>query len=73
MAKQLTPRPPDLEARGASLARQIFSLDKKLYSTLSLFIQVYKWVLVTYCWVTTLRWTSIQSGGSSNTPRHASC
>ena len=26
------------------LCRHVVSLDKKLYSTLSLFIQVYKWV-----------------------------
>ena len=28
------------------LYHRVISLDKKLYSTLSLFIQVYKWVLV---------------------------
>ena len=27
------------------LCRRVVSLDKKLYSTLSLFTQVYKWVL----------------------------
>ena len=30
-----------------SLCRRVVSLDKKLYSTLSLFTQVYKWVPVT--------------------------
>jgi len=25
-------------------------LDKKLYPTLALSTQVYKWVLATYCW-----------------------
>ena len=28
------------------LCRRVVSLDKKLYSTLSLFTQVYKWVLI---------------------------
>ena len=57
----LTPRPLDLEVRGSNLARRVASLDKKLYSTLFLFSQVYKWVLATYCWGVTLRWTSIPS------------
>ena len=51
----------------------VVSLDKKLYSTLSLFTRVYKWVPVTYCWGVTLRWTSNLSRESSSTPRHASC
>ena len=42
-------------------------LDNKLYSTLFLFTQVYKWVPVTYCWERgvgiTLRQTSILSRG----------
>ena len=50
-----------LEVRGSSLARRVVSLDKELYSTLSLFTQVYNWVPVTYCWGVTLRWTSIPS------------
>ena len=29
-------------------------LHKKLYPTLSLFTQMYKWVTATYCWVVTL-------------------
>ena len=33
--------------RGSSLARRVVSLDKELYSTLSLFTQVYKWVPAT--------------------------
>ena len=28
----------------------VVSLDKKLYSTLTLFTQVYKWLPATYCW-----------------------
>ena len=48
--------------RSGSLTRRV-SLDKELYSTLSLFTQVYKWVLVTYCWGVTLRWTSIPFRG----------
>ena len=47
---------------GSSLARRAVSLDKELYSTLSLFIQEFKWVPATYCWGITLRWTSIPSG-----------
>jgi len=33
----LTPRTLDLEVRGSSLARRVVSLEKELYSTLSLF------------------------------------
>ena len=65
----LTPPLPDLEVQGSSLARSIFSLDKELYSTLSLFTQVYKWVPATYSWRITLRWTSIPPRGEYNTPR----
>ena len=36
MAEPLTPRTSDLEARDPSLARRAVSLDKELYSTLSL-------------------------------------
>ena len=61
MAERLTPRTPDLEVRGSSLARRVVSLDKELYCTLSLSTQVYK------CWGVTLRWTSIPSGGGHNT------
>ena len=57
--------------RGSSLVRLIVSLNKELYSTLSLFSQVYKWVPATYCRRITLRWTSIPSRGSSNTPGRA--
>ena len=45
----LTPRNPDLEVRDSPLVRSVLSLDKELYSTLSLFTQVYKWVPVTFC------------------------
>ena len=48
VAKRLTPQTLDLEVRGSSLAHRIVSLDKYLYSTLSLFTQVYKWVPMTY-------------------------
>ena len=61
VAKRLTPRTLDLEVRGSSLARRVVSLDKKRYSTLSLFTQVYKGVLDS--WGVTLRWTSIPSRG----------
>ena len=47
MAEWLTPL-TDLEVWGSSLACGVVSLDKKLYSSLSLFTQVYKWVLATY-------------------------
>ena len=48
-SKLLTPQTLDLEVRGLSLACGIVSLDKEPNSTLSLFTQVYKWVLATYC------------------------
>ena len=70
VAEQLTSQTSDLGVRGSSLARNLVSLNKELKSTL---VQVYKWVLVTYCWGLTLQWTGILSRGSSNTPRHASC
>ena len=38
---------------------------KKLYSTLSLFTQVYIWVPATYYLGVTLRWTSIPSRGAA--------
>ena len=38
---------------------------KKLYSTLSLFTQVYIWVPATYYLGVTLRWTSIPSRGTA--------
>ena len=50
MAERLTPRTLDLEVRGSNLARRVVSSDKELYSTLSLFKQVHKWVPATYCW-----------------------
>ena len=61
--EQLMPRTLDLDVWGSSLARRIVSLDKELYSTLFLLIQVYKWVPATYCWGVTLRLTSIPSRG----------
>ena len=50
VAEWLTPRTLDLEVRGSSLACRVVSLDKEVYSTLSLFTQVLKWVPATYCW-----------------------
>ena len=50
MAERLTPRTLNLEVRGSSLARRVISLDKELYSTFSLFIQVYKRLQATYYW-----------------------
>ena len=44
VAEWLTPKTAGLEVRGSSLACRVVSLDKELYSTLSLFTQVYKWV-----------------------------
>ena len=35
VAVRLTPRTPDLEVRGSSLACRVVSLEKELYSTLS--------------------------------------
>ena len=61
VAEQLRPRTLDLEVQGPSLAHRVVYLDKELYSTLSLFTQVYKWVPATYCWGdggVTLRGTS---------------
>ena len=63
VAKRLTPRTLDLEVRVSTLARRVVSLDKELYSALSLSAQVYKWVPAIYCWRVTLRWTSIPSKG----------
>ena len=40
----------DLEVQGSSLARHVVSLDKELYSSLSLFTRVYNWAPATYCW-----------------------
>ena len=44
VSEWLTPRTPDVEVRGSSVARRVVSSDKELYSTWSLFTQVYKWV-----------------------------
>ena len=49
-SERLTRRTLYLDVWGASLARRVVSLGKELYSTLSLFTQVYKWVQATYCW-----------------------
>ena len=63
VAERLTPRTLDLEVRSSSLARRVFSLDEELYSTLSLFTQVYKWVSGDILLGVTLRGTSIPSRG----------
>ena len=42
VAERLKPAIPDLEARDSTPASRIVSLHKKLYSTLSLLTQVYK-------------------------------
>ena len=75
MAERVTPRTLDLEVRGSSSARHFVSLGKGLYSTLSLFTQVYKWVPASYCWGGGGGCDGLASrpGGNSNTPRHASC
>ena len=44
VAEGLTPQTPDLEVQDSSLARHVVSLDKKLFSTLSLLTEAYKWV-----------------------------
>ena len=47
MTERLTSRTVDLEVQGSSLARHVVSLDKELYSSLSLFTRVYKWAPAT--------------------------
>ena len=42
VAERLKPAIPDVEARDSTPASRIVSLHKKLYSTLSLLTQVYK-------------------------------
>ena len=41
MAEWLTPRTPDLDMEGPGFKFVVLSLDKELYSMLSLFTQVY--------------------------------
>ena len=49
MAARLTTRAADLEVRDSSLARRVVSLDKELYSTLSLFIHsLFTYLLIIY-------------------------
>ena len=50
VAERLTTRTLNLEVRGSSLIRHVVSLDKELYTTLSLLTQVYKWVPATHFW-----------------------
>ena len=69
MAERLTPRTLDLEVRGSSLARRVVSLYKELYSTFSLFNQVYQMVQATV----PCDGLASRPGGSSNTPWLASC
>ena len=63
MTERLTPQTPDLEVWDSSLTRCVVSLDKELYSTVSLFTRVYKWVPATNCRGVFLRWTSVPSRG----------
>ena len=56
VAKRLTPWTLDLDP----------GFKPQLYSTLSLFTLVYKWVPATNCWGVTLRWTSIPEIGISS-------
>ena len=75
LAEQITPRNPDLAVWGSSLTCRIVSLDKELYSTLSLFIHVYKWVLATHCCGgggEPFDGPASCPGGSSNIPQHVS-
>ena len=73
MAKWLIPQTLDLDGCGSSLASHFLSLDKELYSTLSLFCtQVCKMGTGEILLGTTLQLAS-HPGGSSTTPRHASC
>ena len=60
VAEQSTPR---TLVGGSSLAHRVVSLDKEVYSTLSLFTQVYKWMWATYGLGVTLRWASMPSRG----------
>ena len=50
VVERLTPQTLDLKVLGSSLASRVVSQDKELYSTLSLFTQMYKRVPATYCW-----------------------
>ena len=54
MTDRLTPQTPDLQVWDSSLARHVVSLDKELYSIVSLFTRVYKWVAATNCQGVTL-------------------
>ena len=60
VAEQSTPR---TLVGGSSLAHRVVSLDKEVYSTLSLFTQVYKWMSATYGLGVTLPWASMPSRG----------
>ena len=51
VAERLTLWNFDLEVRGVSLACGVVFLDKELYSTLSFFTHVYKWIPGIHCWV----------------------
>jgi len=50
-----------------SPCHRVVSLDKKLFPTVSLSTQVYKWVLATYCWGEPCNGLACHPGGSSNT------
>ena len=61
LSEWVTPQTLDLKVWDSSLTHRVVFLDKELYSTLSLFNQVFKWLRVTCWWglALTLRWTSI--------------
>ena len=78
MAELLTPRTSDLEVRDPSLARRAVSLDKELYSTLSLSLPrcINGYRRHTPCDGLACRPGRAEGGGgegSSNVPRHVSC
>ena len=75
MAERLTPRTSDLEVRDPSLARYAVSLDKELYSTLSLSLPrcINGYRRHTPCDGLACRLGRAGGGGGSNTPRQASC
>ena len=70
VAEQLTPRTPDLEVRGSSLARRVVSLDKNFTPPcLSSLRCTYGYVRHT-AEGSPCDGLAFRPGGSSNTPRH---
>ena len=68
MNERSTTRPPDLEARGSSLARRVVYLDKELNSTLSSPRCINWYRRQTGDGLASRPW-----GRGGNSPRHASC